>query len=175
VSDMLIPDLMEPIVSWRLWHPSGPFGQEGHQRAYLVALNQTPVEPYVKASAHCRGNRSHDPFLIEFTCSCGFYSYKTFGDLVAGTYMGNHHWSPQQFVIGTVNNWGKVFEYTKGYRSQFIYPKELLASTPRMAAALERTYGVPCEVANVFEMLEDVKRKAMERARELARQNRLLP
>jgi hypothetical protein len=81
---------------------------------------------------------------------------------------------PRAYVIGTVNIWGKVIEHETGYRAQYIYPKELIARTPTVAALLEKTYGVPCEVADVHKMLEDMKRAVMERARALAREGKLV-
>jgi len=162
--------LIEPLVSWRLW-TSNLTGRE----AYLIAMNGVPVRPFRKAESVCGNARwtKHDPFVPSLECSCGFWSYRTFKDLVNGMYMNGTSGSGRTYVLGTISNWGVVCEHERGFRSQFIYPKELIAPTIPLAKALEHTYGVSCEVANVYEMLEDMKRDAMQRARKLAQEGRL--
>jgi len=72
-------------------------------------------------------------------CSCGIYAAKSdqsshFHDYAAG--------AP---VWGEVYLWGKVQDYTEGYRAEFAYPKALSTNRgAKVAATIAERYGVPC-------------------------------
>lgn len=49
-------------------------------------------------------------------------------------------------VVGQIAMWGSVVEHESGYRARYAYPVKLWARDPKVAAALSKAYGVPCEV-----------------------------
>jgi hypothetical protein len=159
----------EPRIGWRVWNVR-VYGK----KAILFALNNTPVEPFVKATAWCSNGRNcnHNPFdAASLHCQCGFYSYKTFKLLAQGGYSSMTHDSG--VVVGKVKLWGRISEYTEGWRAQYMYPFELVTPRKDVAELLEHTYGVKCEVANIGQMISEVNRKVMEEARRLAGRNEL--
>lgn len=75
----------------------------------------------------------------EWGCGCGLHAYKTEAEFFAA----GHHYQ----VWGTVALWGHVIEHETGYRAQYGYPVELHCRDAKLAAKLEKAYGVPVIVA----------------------------
>lgn len=84
-----------------------------------------------KAVAH-----HHPP---EATCHCGIYAAK-------GKDRHFRQYREGQAVWGEVYLWGKIQEYSEGYRAEFAYPKQLSTSRPDLAKTIANKYGVPCTV-----------------------------
>lgn len=120
----------------------------GH--AYNVAKNAAPKETFEaiwEGRKRDRLRRNHRP--PELSCGCGIYAAK----------MGRQDYA-KQFVTqresawGEVYLWGKVQDYSEGYRAEFAYPKSLSTNSP-WADLIEQNYGVPCAfVAPTSEELE---------------------
>lgn len=77
-------------------------------------------------------------------CYCGINAYKE----EDGVHIAR---SDVPVVVGTINLWGRVIEYTHGWRGQYAYPKELMVAgtgegLERIATKLELAYGVNCGV-----------------------------
>lgn len=112
----MIPDLIEPIVAWRLWRIAGGGSLESvglplrwpEQEAVSAIC---PFGPY-HASSH------EAPV---WSCSCGLYGVKR-PEALAGA-LG----SCGDLVLGLVSLWGRVIEAPHGYRAQFAAPRVLVA------------------------------------------------
>ena len=85
-------------------------------------------------------------------CSCGFWGVKGLADLLP--------LFARNSIFGQVALWGKVIEYKKGYRAQYMYPLRLYCSRKTVSLVLKvvpkwrvealignlsRIYGVPIE------------------------------
>lgn len=151
----------ECFVGYRNWQLS-----ETYPDGYLLWSNQSTVwTPFKRIEATCKP--LHDPMAI-FALSTSRYSYPGYGepptkhpspDPTGKCYCGINAWrdrvsisrSDAIQVAGSVNLWGSVIEYAKGFRGQFAYPKELVVygngdGLDRVAMKLELAYGVPCQV-----------------------------
>lgn len=76
-------------------------------------------------------------------CSCGIYAAK------ADT---SQHFQDYRYgapVWGEVYLWGKIQEYSGGYRAEFAYPKSLKTRNVKLAPTIAERYGVPCETVAV--------------------------
>lgn len=150
----------DPIVSWRALEI-----RQWHDRVWFVSQSGRGQHwpHFRRQESFCSFRQNHDPTVPELSCSCGFYSFKTFPLLVE-----SHYVVSGQTVIARLYNWGRVIECTNGYRSQFVYPKDCIAVSSELARNIERCYGIPCVVANPKQMWEKAKREAMEKARKIA-------
>jgi hypothetical protein len=132
-----LPDLVEPIVGWRVWRVDARLRlcSTLHDEVWL------PGRPMAAACASAH----HAP---EDSCSCGIYAVPTPHE--AQVYLVGRN-SPEAVhrVLGQVALWGRVVEYTLGWRGELAYPTRLLipacSDASEMATALER-YRVPVEV-----------------------------
>lgn len=145
------PDLIEPLVGWRVWHAtedaSGTFLSSVFHRAVWP-----PGAPLV-ATCRCMRLRVwpfkravHDAPAVG--CSCGIYAA---GVTIVRAYL------PDEFagtgalpVIGEVSLWGSVHEHERGWRATFAYPKSLFVPTAgldseRLTGLLAHLgrYGIP--------------------------------
>lgn len=84
----------------------------------------------------------------EAGCSCGVYAAKAENQHFH-SFLGNHP------VWGEVYLWGKIQDYTEGYRAEFAYPKALSTTRADLAETIAAKYGVPVKVV--------VKTAAMEK------------
>lgn len=158
----VVPDYIEPLVGYRAWGCTAD--------GALLSLNNAtewPGREPLKAS--CSMN-SAVPFLPQPTlsqglqdrwkqlaeesqqeliashgvpraeCSCGVYAAKSDLSLHFRSY------AETQVIWGEVYLWGKIQDYTEGYRAEFAYPKALYvapASDAQLAKAVGDRYGVP--------------------------------
>lgn len=123
---------MEQIIT-----DSGLVGWRGYALArpkFLTCMG-TVIEPYTRAEAWCENNNDH--LAPDEKCTCGFYSFKTFQELIDQGYGG-------QDLFAEVYYWGKVIDCKLGYRAQYCYPKKLYGVLPELEF-LASVYGVPFE------------------------------
>jgi len=115
---MSIPDLISPIVGYRVW----TWGAIG-----LRSLCGQPWRPGQALAARCRASTVlgrgkakdgvHD--APHEDCSCGIYAVKTLHHFRSAGY--------EQFgIYGEVYLWGTVVEHELGYRAQLAYPKNFV-------------------------------------------------
>lgn len=100
----------EAIVGYRGWSIT----TEG----LLASANGVLWPERVAFVASARGCSCGD-VAPQFSCTCGVYAFKTFGDLMA-----EHSYS-QMDVLGSVSLWGKVISHEIGYRARRAYPRTL--------------------------------------------------
>lgn len=85
-----------------------------------------------------------DHIVPEPECRCGYYAYK---DAFRALLVWNlSRWDNPElnFVIGSVEMWGRIQEHNLGYRSEFARIKAI-DSRSRAAAQVANLYRVPCE------------------------------
>jgi len=106
---------------------------------YIASSLMQPVASFAswwasKMAEKAQANH-HAP---EAGCSCGIYAAKS---------QGPHYltYASETDVWGEVYLWGKIQEYTDGYRAEFAYPKALSTSRERLASRIADRYGVPCQ------------------------------
>lgn len=133
----MIPDLIEPIVAWRVWRvgPTGSLESVGlpvpwPEAGPLVAA--CPFGPYLSSS---------HPAPV-WSCSCGLYAAKR-PELLAGALVRG-----QDLALGLVCLWGRVLEAPRGYRAERAAVRALVAPADpdgRISRAGER-YDVPAMI-----------------------------
>jgi hypothetical protein len=144
------PDLIEPIVGWRLWLVVADGG-------YLwleSMLYPTRWSPRRAVEARCIPHRRCyfcNPKEAEgfpthrapdADCECGIYaarSPETLAPYLDSTYPGR---TAVGSVLGQVRLWGTVVEGDRGWRGEYAYPDLLYASNGLTEHSL-RDYGVP--------------------------------
>ena|SRR5690348_9552809 len=144
-SSTYVPDHVTCLTGYRLWEVY-PHRGVGHLSSVAWILY---LEPGVAQKAICGFNLSH--FSTEMAsiphdsstapadgCDCGYYSLKSL-DILVHQYP---HEDYRGYVIGIVDVWGRVIEHEHGYRSEYIYPRELWISRPEYEY-LGDMYGVP--------------------------------
>jgi preprotein translocase subunit YajC len=105
-----IPDLILPIVGWRVWR---------WDAAGLSSLNGKPWPPRQPLAAKCGAGNAHEAHeLPHLDCTCGVYASKSREHLRQLGYDGRG-------IRGEVHLWGTVVEHELGWRAQFAYPKTL--------------------------------------------------
>jgi hypothetical protein len=148
------PDLIDPIVGWRLWRIAY---RRRHVRLSSLFLDDLwpwldPLEarcavpriPWWRAPP--RHTAPHED------CDCGIYA--TRWEIVASQLL-HHEALPKSltYVAGEVALWGTVVECESGWRSTYAYPQRIFALVPRRVRELEvsrvvnglERYGVPVE------------------------------
>ncbi|HEX7277899.1 MAG TPA: hypothetical protein VF244_11035 [Acidimicrobiales bacterium] len=149
------------IVGYREWKLLRRYPDGCHLKS---VNNDEVVQPYQRIEATCRplggvitfsfntfgsalsSSRTPQPVphpAPAHSCTCGIYAYRDGVDIREDR--------ADPYVLGEVNLWGRVIEHESGYRAQFAYPKRLALvnggdRAEHIAADLELTYGVPCEV-----------------------------
>jgi hypothetical protein len=129
------PDYIEPITGWRTWLVvqenkdfrlrSVVYDALWSPRNELVAccLHRTPRLPWSRRSRHLPPASG---------CGCGIYAAKEPED--AAAYLEGRSWADAHSVhrvIGTVSLWGRVVEYTRGWRASRAYPRTIYVPTTR--------------------------------------------
>src|SRR2546428_4567761 len=136
---MRIPDVAGYAVGWRIWTSEKP-----PLPACLSSLRGTRWPHRTPLIAGCRAKdvlpsfdpqyrtRLHD--TPDESCTCGIYAVRTEEQLVL-EHVGSTTSAlimrqlasefPVNHIIGKVALWGKVIEYTDGFRAENAYPLEL--------------------------------------------------
>jgi hypothetical protein len=147
------PDLVEPVVAWRVWR----LVTASHEYRLASVYKWTLWEPGCALEAYCHvpssmlgkllGRRDHVSPAME--CACGIHaaglelvcdSLNTFGGGGVG------------MIVGQVVLWGDVVECEHGFRGALAYPRHLyvpldtVASTGGAAPAQLAVYRVPVDV-----------------------------
>ena len=160
-AELRAPDLVEPVVGWRVWLVV--------DRAGAVRLRSvvypTLWEPRVETVAECVHLKRHPPrsWRVGFSnhsapssrCDCGIYAARELAD-------GVHYLRTSDRpgadvlgrVFGRVSLWGSVVESERGWRGSHAYPAQLYVprgrttngrGTDDIALALT-DYGVAVEI-----------------------------
>ena len=131
---MRIPDLISPVVAWRLWQ---------WDAGGLRSLNGEAWIPGRSLRAGCRVSASGSPVrrthaarlshdAPEFKCTCGIYASKTLDHL-----RRTQFWRYGS-VHGEVILWGAVVEHEAGFRAEFGYPKTLHLPSETLPVTLKQ-------------------------------------
>jgi hypothetical protein len=144
MTDLIVPDSIEPIVGRRCWG----LAKIGGKFLLCSGFDQTIWPGHQPLAAQCA--RAHTP--PGEGCGCGVYALAE-----------SERWPYYQFegkgyaVWGEVLLWGTVVKGDKGYRAQFAYPKNLYLAHKdyRFVAPLRESYqGVPVKLRNPFPEVE---------------------
>ena len=165
----IVPDYMTALVGYRAWnlspecdllsiasHVMEPWPCQTKKQAICthvsapgMVLSSTSMQPVFSGAfeeiwqrrSRKRALRNHHP--PEPTCCCGIYAAKsnTSSEFLGYTYGAK--------VWGEVYLWGRIQEYSEGYRAEFAYPKSLKTIDQILALKIGERYGVPCEVVAV--------------------------
>lgn len=144
------------VLAWRQWgivsHPGRTFR--------LTALTQRAIwPPRARLVAECPDRQSQPHLPPEPMCSCGIYAAKNGSGfhphLLRATRMLRWSTGSVPWVVGKVALWGRVLEYTDGFRAQYAYPYVLWSTglTEGERITLGDAYGV-----EVYEIDGDVLR-----------------
>jgi hypothetical protein len=164
------PDLIEPIVGWRVWDVV-----ESEDGLLLSSLCFRATWPPGRAMvASCRRSslnlgRSRLPGheAPDASCSCGIYAVGT-SDRALPYLSRLFRGGPRTVhrVVGPVALWGTAVEATRGWRSSHAYPRALYVPTGRLSlrglihgvwrpsCSIEQIafglthYGVPIEIVD---------------------------
>jgi hypothetical protein len=147
------PDLLEPVVAWRVWRlvPVSP------EYRLASVYKWTLWEPGCALEACCHvpssmlgkllGRRDHASPAME--CACGIHAAGL--ELVCDS-LGTFGGCGVGMIVGQVVLWGDVVECEHGFRGALAYPRHLyvpldtLASTRGAVPAQLDVYGVPVDV-----------------------------
>lgn len=128
----LLPEetCVQALVGWRRW--SVPMFEEK-----LLSNNGTVWKPYKTLAAKCSAIAPAGVSCQGLSCGCGIYSYNT------RKLLETRDNSPSEVthVWGEVWLWGRVIEYTQGFRAQFAYPKAFV-DTGGIARRMAVVFGV---------------------------------
>lgn len=145
-----IPDLVEPVLGWRVWRVWAPAGLESSPILSSVILD-TPWTPRRKVTAeHSLDLSSNCSGLLESGCSCGVYAFvdphEAFAYLVK---MRDRLQSLSVEVsLGTVSLWGRVVECERGFKAQYAYPHHIYlpGRIARLMPDVASAFGIPVGV-----------------------------
>ena len=135
-----VPDYLEPIVGWRIWHVT-PAGKVPPR---IVSVNVPLVwEPYRPCVACQFGDAD---CAVIGRCDCAIYAFK---DAQYARVETSGLDGPR--IIGQVWLWGWFAEHQHGWRAQFAYPKMFLVPYTRwkIAKPLSEEYNVPFKLYNL--------------------------
>jgi hypothetical protein len=109
----------EAVRGWRVWR-LGTYEPRAPHRAQEIFLRSCVFGDYWPASEPIRARcRQHAHPVL--TCECGIYAVASREQAVEWAYWALEH-VPNPFVIGEVQLWGRVLQYTEGYRAEYAYP-----------------------------------------------------
>lgn len=131
------PDYAHHLTGWRA------FDLDTDTLDLKAVVKQTRYPAQKALKAQCMGGIGHE--APQMHCSCGIYATTNLADIQA---------PGGSFVYGQVALWGRVCEYTTGYRAQYAYPTKLILAAgpgrekqaPAWARKISAKYGVPCTV-----------------------------
>ena len=143
----------EPFYGWRFWRLT--------KDCYLQSAVRDTVWPRYKPMSvddpnWCAPFYEDDTFIYKHELPNGLHAFKyrtnCFNEV--SSYLGYlNAREKEQLVIGTVALWGRVHEYSKGYRAEFGYPTKFLVPDEmswETIMELEDGYGVPAKYASDF-------------------------
>lgn len=115
-SSLVVPDLLEPIIGYRAWRvdsggnlmSTGLF-YYGHGGGWYPREPQASQCYYDKLLHY--GHKTPQEH-----CNCGYYAASDFRNIMKG--------SGKYAAVGRVAMWGKIIQYTKGWRAEYAYPIE---------------------------------------------------
>src|SRR5919202_2799706 len=157
-AELRVPDLVEPVVGWRVWLVVEDAGEVRLRSVVYPTL----WEPRVETVAECVHLKRHPP-QVGFSnhsapssrCDCGIYAAR---ELVDGIHYLRTSDQPGADVLGRVfgrvSLWGSVVESKRGWRGSHAYPEHLYVprrrstngrGTDDIALALT-DYGVAVEI-----------------------------
>jgi hypothetical protein len=133
MTNVTIPDAIDPVVGWRYWR----MDRTGRLLASLGGSGRG-WRPGAPKRASCASQRDPNDFRFEHVsgvmtaphdspaerCRCGIYAARSLNDLRSQMLLGLGI-----AVVGEVLLWGKVIPGSRGYRAQFAYPKHLYIMT----------------------------------------------
>lgn len=129
------PDLIEPIVGWRVWDVAYVDGRLLLGSLCFAVLWQPETAmvascSHVVASAAGVGHRVPDP-----GCNCGIHAVSS-SDRALPYLSRLFRGGPRTVhrVIGPVALWGTAVEGTRGWRSSHAYPQALYVPAARLSA-----------------------------------------
>lgn len=160
-----IPDLVAPISAWRAFKVKGDEDSPTIRSMNDVDWPKPGEESFLTATCIPMSDRfdnpPHDvPSPIEMAAThpgvgCGIYSYKELVYLRTSypvQFLPYAMWGPPvaPFVWGRILIWGHVYEYEKGYRSQYAQLVGLLSvpdsrSGPQVVTRVAEFYNLPLE------------------------------
>jgi hypothetical protein len=126
---VIVPDLIEPIVGWRVWVAEVAYTSDGELALGLnslyFALCWPGDRPAVARCEHSTVAPCDDDDHL-----CGIHAAPTLER--AAAYLSKrvrdpHEWAHHstQIVVGTVELWGDVVEHEHGWRAKYARPSEL--------------------------------------------------
>lgn len=142
------------VLAWRQW------GVVSHRGGTLrlTALTQRAIwPPRGRLVAECPAGQVQQHLPPEPGCSCGIYAVKNGSEFHPHMLRSNIVWRGSAesvpWVVGKVALWGRVLEFTDGFRAQYAYPYVLWSAglTAGERIALGDAYGV-----EVYELDGDV-------------------
>ena len=157
--DFVMPDFMEPRFGWRAWAVDAELPDFGLPPklfsvswGYYWAPKKKSAalcnRPYPCSETQIKEDVKGEKFEVKIgvpgeSCSCGFYSAKTFEHLQS---MGYHQYYPDSgrfTVVGKVYCWGKVIECQTGWRAEYAYPAKLFVpiEASYLALPLKQAYA----------------------------------
>lgn len=110
----------KPLSSWRTWKVVDD-GEPLRLKSISYGEYWPAMEPI---KAKCVGGNDGDHECPSWHHRCGVYSVKEL-EHVSRWATSRHPGSTQITVIGEIEMWGRVLEYTDGYRSEYAYPLKL--------------------------------------------------
>jgi hypothetical protein len=165
------PDLVEPIVGWRIWRITRNRG-EARLSSYFYRSEWPVLEPL---RAQCsaprmmwtRERRCHlapAPY-----CVCGVHG--AHWQLFAAEIKRSHLARKPRFALGEVALWGTVVEAERGWRAEFAYPRRLFVPLRKRGGPFEDfklalelgAYGVDVELfdaPNAATALAEIENRA---------------
>lgn len=140
---MTTPDLLEPIIGYRVHRINSKFemfGQRwtntpacmpgvdsenphGVNRAMCASTFRTSPEVQPMCTDMCV-SRSNKTTKRLAWLACGFHAFKEIDNVVRMIMQPGHH---GHYVIVKANLWGHVFEHELGYRAEYMSVKEIVA------------------------------------------------
>ena len=139
MSELIIPDSIEPIIGRRAW---GLARNDGRIRLCSARGTVWPEDEALEAACP-QAHTSPDE-----DCTCGIYALNESQPWPYYDFTG-----PGYAVWGEVLLWGKVVEGGKGYRAQYAYAKRLYLAHKdyRYVVPLRESYkGVPVMLRNPY-------------------------